>query len=131
MKKRKLASLRPWRRAARVRAKVRGTPARPRLSVFRSSRHIYAQLIDDVSSRTLLAVSDETLQSSPPAGDTKVSPPGGARRKEITAFWVGKELAERARGLGIRKVRFDRGAYAYHGRAAKVAEGARAGGLEL
>lgn len=97
------------RRRARVRGKIRGTAERPRLSVFRSNKHISAQLIDDVEGGTLAAAL------------------GGAG---VTAAGeVGKILAEKASKLGIKKVVFDRGGYKYHGRVKALAEGARKGGL--
>lgn len=112
------------RRHARIRAKVAGTPARPRLCVFRSARHITAQLIDDRSGKTLVAASDRDV-ASVPAGDAS----RGA--KVAVAFAVGKALAERAVAKHIAAVVFDRGGYAYHGRVRALAEGAREGGLDF
>jgi len=110
------------RRHRRVRKKVSGTPERPRLAVFRSARHIYAQLIDDTSARTLAAASS-------------LDPPIGAESrgegKLATSKAVGRLLAERAAERGITSAVFDRGGYKYHGRVAALAEGARDGGLEL
>jgi large subunit ribosomal protein L18 len=103
------------RRHLRVRRKIAGTAERPRLTVYRSNRHIYAQLIDDVSARTLAAASDREVQA---AGD-----------KKVTAKAVGTLIAQRAKGSGITTVVFDRGGRLYHGRIAAVAEGAREGGL--
>lgn len=105
------------RRHRRVRKSIVGTPERPRLAVFRSSRHIYAQIIDDTSGRTLVSAS--TL-----AGSTGSDPRSAAKA-------VGEDVAKRAIEAGIRKVTFDRGGFKYHGRVSQVAEGARAGGLEL
>lgn len=105
------------RRHRRVRKKIVGTPDRPRLTVYRSNRHVYAQLIDDVAGRTIAAAS--TLVEA--GGD---DPTGRARR-------VGKALAGRAREAGIEKVSFDRGGFKYHGQVRAVAEGAREGGLEF
>jgi large subunit ribosomal protein L18 len=105
------------RRRSRIRKKVRGTTERPRLSVFRSSKHIYAQIIDDDRGRTLVQASSRDL---------------GMRESCKTreaAGRVGKLLAERARQTGIEKVAFDRGGYLYHGRVKALAEGAREGGL--
>lgn len=121
------------RRSRRVRRRVRGASEQPRLSVFRSSRHIYAQLIDDENSRTLLAVNSLMLKDLPDRlGGTKSDKAAGStRRKESIALLVGKELGARAIKRGIRQVRFDRGPYKYHGRVAKVAEGAREAGLKL
>jgi large subunit ribosomal protein L18 len=105
------------RRHARVRRKVAGSAARPRLSVYRSNRHIYAQLVDDGTARTVASASDLG------AGD------GGG--KSDRAKQVGKDLAGRAKALGIERVVFDRGGRLYHGRVKAVAEGAREGGLQI
>lgn len=112
-------------RHRRIRARVQGTADRPRLSVFRSARHIAVQLIDDQASRTLLSVSDGQLPSAGPAGSAQ------ATRGVARAFAVGKLLAERARAQGIGRAVFDRSGYAYHGQVKAVAEGARAGGVDL
>ncbi len=108
------------RRHRRVRKKVRGTPQRPRLSVFRSSRHIYAQLIDDAAGRTIAAAS--TMEPEARTGST------GTRD---SAEAVGRRVADRAKAAGVTAVVFDRGGYRYHGRVAAVAEGAREAGLEF
>jgi large subunit ribosomal protein L18 len=105
------------RRHARVRRKVEGTASRPRLAVYRSNRHIYAQLIDDGAAATLAAASDAEIQGGP--GKTDVA-------KE-----VGKLIAGRAKDAGIERVVFDRGGRKFHGRVAAVAEGAREGGLHI
>ncbi|MDI3269434.1 MAG: 50S ribosomal protein L18 [Bacillota bacterium] len=109
------------RRHFRVRRKVYGTPERPRLSVFRSGKHIYAQVVDDTAGHTLVAASslDPALR-----GQVKGSTQEGAEA-------VGKILAQRALEKGIAKVVFDRGGYRYHGRIKALADGARAGGLEF
>jgi large subunit ribosomal protein L18 len=109
-----------YRRHLRVRQKLAGTAERPRLVVFRSLKHIYAQLVDDDRGVTLLGVSDasEGIQID---GTGKV-----ARGKA-----VGKLTAEKAKAAGIRKVVFDRAGYRYHGRVQAVADGAREGGLEF
>jgi large subunit ribosomal protein L18 len=106
------------RRHRRVRARVAGTPARPRLAVYRSNRGIYAQVIDDDAGRTLAAAS--TL----PLG-------GSSGTKSERAAEVGKLVAQRAREAGVEKVVFDRGGYLYHGRVKALADGAREGGLEF
>ena len=108
------------RRHARLRKKVSGTPARPRLVVNRSSRHMVAQLIDDVAGHTLAAAS--TLEADVRAleGD-----------KKAKAAKVGELLAARAREAGVTTVVFDRGGYLYHGRVAALADAAREGGLEF
>ena len=108
------------RRHRRVRKKVSGTAARPRLSVFRSNRHIYAQVIDDVSGRTLAAAS--TVESGLVAGPTATVEAARA---------VGRRVGERAKAVGVEAVVFDRGGFHYHGRVAGVADGARDAGLEL
>jgi large subunit ribosomal protein L18 len=108
------------RRHARLRKKVSGTPARPRLVVNRSSRHIVVQLIDDVAGHTLAAAS--TLEADVRAleGD-----------KKAKAAKVGELIAARAREAGVTTVVFDRGGYLYHGRVAALADAAREGGLEF
>jgi large subunit ribosomal protein L18 len=106
------------KRHARVRGKISGTAERPRLSVFRSEKHIYAQIIDDVAGNTLVAASSVEKDFGP--GSNKE-----AARK------VGKLVAERALAKGIEEVVFDRGGYIYHGRVQELAEGAREGGLKF
>lgn len=105
------------RRKKHIRKTVHGTPERPRLSVFRSAKHIYAQLIDDESGCTLVAASSLKAEQS-----------GGNR---AGAELVGKEIAEKATAAGIRTVVFDRNGFLYHGRVAALADAARAGGLEF
>lgn len=111
------------KRHLRVRRKVRGTADRPRLSVYRSLRHMYAQVIDDERSITLAAAStlDPAVRGRLTAGTGNVD----------AAREVGRELARRALEKGITKVVFDRGGNRYHGRVAAVAEGAREGGLQF
>ena len=108
------------RRHHRVRKHVSGTAERPRLAVFRSNRHIVAQVIDDRAGRTLAAASsvEKDLRS-------------GATGNRSTASTVGRMVAERARAAGVTRVVFDRGGFLYHGRVAAVADAARAGGLEF
>ncbi len=110
------------RRAFRVRNKIVGTPERPRLSVFRSSKHIYVQLIDDIKGVTLAATSTQ-------AKDVRGSTPYGGNKK--AAEVVGKRLAEIAKEKGIAKAAFDRGHYRYHGRIKALADAARKAGLEF
>lgn len=107
-------------RHRRVRGKIAGTAARPRLNVYRSEKHIYAQLIDDEAGHTLAAASsrDESLKNV-----------SGANREGAKA--VGALIAKRAQEKGIKSVVFDRGGYLYHGRVAALAEGARENGLEF
>jgi large subunit ribosomal protein L18 len=112
------------RRHTRVRAKVSGTPARPRLAVSRSNRHISAQLIDDLGGRTVAAAS-----SVEPALRAQLGDAGGATIAAAEA--VGRLVAARAKDAGITQAVFDRGGFAYHGRVAALADGARAGGLEF
>jgi large subunit ribosomal protein L18 len=107
------------KRHARIRLSLHGTTGRPRLSVFRSAKYIYAQVIDDSTGRTLAQASSR----EPSLADG----PG----KVAAAHAVGKALAERASAAGVRQVVFDRGGYQYHGRVRSLAEGAREGGLDL
>ncbi len=108
------------RRHARVRRRVQGTAEQPRLCVFRSLNHIYAQIIDDTQGHTLVAAS--TL-------DSEVRAALNSKDKTAQAEVVGKTLAERASAAGISKVVFDRGGYLYHGRVKALAKAAREGGL--
>jgi large subunit ribosomal protein L18 len=110
------------RRHERVRKKVQGTPGRPRLAVYRSEHHIYAQVIDDSAGRTLAAAStlDKTLRDQVKYGGNVEA----AKR-------VGQLVAERAQENGVRQVVFDRGGFAYHGRVAALADAAREAGLEF
>ena len=110
------------RRSARVRARVIGSVKRPRLAVFRSAKHISAQLIDDASGKTLAAATDAKMKKA----DAE-----GMEAKIAKAFAVGKDLAEKAKKAGITAAVFDRGGYTYHGRVKALADGARAGGLEF
>ncbi len=105
------------RRHRRVRKKVFGTAERPRLAVYRSNKHIYAQMIDDVAGRTI--VSSSTLVE------------GGDRDRTAQAKAVGSDLARKAKEAGIARAVFDRGGFRYHGRVKAVADAARQGGLEL
>lgn len=110
------------RKHARVRLKISGSAERPRLCIFRSSKHIYAQIIDDVSSTTLVAASsmDEALK-----GKLKYSGNKEAAKE------VGKLIGSKAIEKGIKSVVFDRGGYIYHGRIKEIADGAREAGLEF
>jgi large subunit ribosomal protein L18 len=103
-----------------VRKSVVGLPSRPRLTVFRSARHIYVQVIDDTSGRTMASAS--TLDASLR---------GAKNKKTDAAKSVGALIAERAKAAGVTSVAFDRGGYAYHGRIAALADAAREGGLEF
>jgi large subunit ribosomal protein L18 len=110
-----------YRRHRRIRVKVSGTAERPRLNVFRSLQHIYAQVIDDSKGTTLVAAS--TVDA-----DLRTTLEGA---KSDRAAAVGRLVAERAKAKGIEKVVFDRGGYLYHGRVKALADGARAAGLEF
>ena len=103
------------RRHVRVRNHLAGTGARPRLVVFRSLKHIAAQLVDDDARRTLMAVTDQGLEGT----------------KTQRAVEVGKRMAARAKESGVSKIVFDRAGYRYHGRVKALADGAREGGLEF
>jgi len=103
------------RRHFRVRKRVNGTAERPRLVVFRSDKHIYAQLVDDNAQRTLMTVTDNGLEG----------------KKVEKSFEVGKKVASLAKERGVTSIVFDRGGYLYHGRVKAVADGAREGGLEF
>src|SRR5579864_3820456 len=104
------------RRKLRIRQRVTGTSERPRLSVFRSLKHIYAQVVDDVAGKTLAHCSTLTKEVKPQAADSK---------KSDAAKLVGKTLAEQLKAKGITKIVFDRNGYLYHGRIKALAEGAR------
>jgi large subunit ribosomal protein L18 len=108
------------RRHLRVRKSVRGSAQRPRLVVFRSSKHIYAQVVDDDRGVTLVGASDRS---------TGIEVDGSG--KTAKSFALGRLIAARAKEKGIAKVVFDRGGYQYHGRVKAVADGARKGGLEF
>lgn len=113
--KRKTNNLR-LKRAYRVRAKIKGSSEKPRLSVFRSHKFIYAQLIDDLSGKTLASVSSIGMKGE---------------KKSNLASEVGKAIAHAAKKVGVTSAVFDRGRYLYHGRVKALAEGARSAGLKL
>lgn len=131
------------RRHLRVRKRLAGTTARPRLSVFRSSKHIYAQIIDDTTGRTLVTASSlepdlrkAGANAQPPKRAEGEAAPNGiagieANHKVALARAIGQALAERAKAHNISQVVFDRGGYQYHGRVAALAAGAREGGLDF
>lgn len=110
------------RRQRRIRMKISGTAGRPRLNVFRSLHHIYAQVIDDVAGHTLVAASTV---------DKEIAGQLEGKKKREQATIVGKIVAQRALDAGIQEVVFDRGGYLYHGRIKALADGAREGGLKL
>jgi large subunit ribosomal protein L18 len=105
------------RRKLRIRETISGSSERPRLSVFRSNKYIYGQIVDDVNGKTIVSVSTKELGSKTPKLDSSLS--------------AGIELAKRASEKGIKAVVFDRNGYIYHGRVQKFAEGSRQGGLEF
>ena len=107
-------------RHKRVRAKIFGTSQKPRLSVYRSNKHLFLQLIDDEKNKTLLSISDREFKLKKKN-----------LKKSDIAYEAGKLLAKKAEEKNIKKIIFDRGGYQYHGRVRKVAEGAREGGLEF
>jgi large subunit ribosomal protein L18 len=125
MNKNKQKNLKREIRHRRVRSRVTGVLERPRLSVFKANRHIYAQLIDDNAGKTLAAAS--SLEVSRKAGSAS----GGKAKKADIAKEVGKMVAAKAMAKNIKAVKFDRGGFAYHGRIKALAEGAREGGLEF
>lgn len=114
-----LKKARKIRRHKRIRSRVLGTKECPRLSVFRSNKHVYAQLIDDVSGKTLLTISSLAAKSK------------NKSKKTEDAKTVGTKLSEQAKAKGIKRICLDRGGFAYHGRVKALAEAAREGGLEF
>lgn len=110
------------KRKKRIRAKIRGTSKKPRLSVFRSNKSIYAQLIDDEKGQTLVFASEKEIGRKPKKG---------SQTKTEKARLVGEILGQKAVKKGIKQAVFDRGLYQYHGRIKALAEGARKGGLEI
>ena len=122
MKQQKLVNKQRWRRTNRVRKKLRGDAECPRLSVRRSNKHLYCQLIDDEAGKTIASAStrDKNL-----AGQIQYG--GNCEAAKI----VGLAIAERAKAVGIKRARFDRASYKFHGRVAELANAAREGGLEF
>jgi large subunit ribosomal protein L18 len=115
-----------YKRHKRVRARIRGTATVPRLCVFRSAKHIYAQLVDDEKGKTLATASDMELPTQKrTSNNPKLS------GKIAKSYEVGRLIAKKALGKKISKVVFDRGGYQYHGRVKALAEGAREGGLQF
>ncbi len=108
------------KRHQRIRNNINGTPERPRLCVFRSNKHMYAQIIDDVAGHTLCASSTKALEANL-EGTSNIE----------AAKAVGKDVAQKALALGIKEVLFDRGGYIYHGRVKELADAAREAGLEF
>jgi large subunit ribosomal protein L18 len=124
MNKQKAINKRRTRRKLHIRKRVFGSPEKPRLSVYRSNKHIYAQLIDDFSGATLASASTFSKEVSGALGDS----PGGGRKAAVE---VGKLIADRAKGAGVERVVFDRNGYRFQGRVAELANAAREGGLKL
>ena len=122
MRQQKTTNKQRWRRINRVRKKVRGDATRPRLSINRSNKHLYCQLIDDEAGKTIASAStrDQALAS-------KITYGGNVAAAKI----VGEAIAERAKAAGVSQIRFDRGSYKFHGRVAELANAAREGGLEF
>ncbi len=122
MRQQKLNNIRRWRRQNRVRNMVRGSADQPRLSVCRSNKHVYCQVIDDESGKTLAAAStrDKSLRE-------KIKNGGNCDAAKI----IGAAIAERALAAGVQRVKFDRGRYKFHGRVAMLANAAREGGLKF
>ena len=116
MEKSKLKTVRRQRRKTGIRKRVKGTPERPRLTVFRSLNHIYAQIVDDLDGKTLVSAS--TIKAS-----------GGGN--VAAAVEVGKQIAQKAKDAGISQLSFDRNGFRYHGRVKALADAAREGGLGL
>ncbi len=115
------------RRQERVRKRVRGTPTRPRLSVFKSAKHIYSQLIDDVHGHTIAAVSSLSPSFQDHAEKVEKASGGNIGGAKI----LGELIAEQARAKGITEIVFDRNGFLYHGRIRALAEGAREAGLQF
>lgn len=122
MKHQKALNVQRWRRKNRVRKKLRGDAERPRLSVYRTNKHLYCQVIDDETGKTLASAStrDRNL-----VGEIKYGGNCDAAKQ------IGAAIAERAKAVGVTQVRLDRGRYKYHGRVAELANAAREGGLEF
>jgi len=135
----KIKKLALKRRHQRVRVKIKGTKTRPRISVFRSNKHIYAQLIDDEKGQTLISASDFEIKKPATTESQKnseiqrlqASESQGLQGKAAVAHEVGQLLAAKALKQKIHQVVFDRGGYKYHGRIKALADGARAGGLKF
>jgi len=122
MRQQKLNNIRRWRRQNRVRKGIRGTADQPRLSVCRSNKHVYCQVVDDASGKTLAAAStrDKSLRE-------KIKNGGNC----VAAKIIGAAIAERALAAGVQRVKFDRGRFKFHGRVATLAAAAREGGLKF
>ncbi|HVZ93151.1 MAG TPA: 50S ribosomal protein L18 [Phycisphaerales bacterium] len=113
-------SIRRGRRRAGLRKRISGTPGKPRLSIYKSLKHIYAQVIDDLAGKTICSASTQSLEPAPAKSG------GNAGAAE-----VGKSIAEKAKAAGVTAVAFDRGGFRYHGRVKALADAARKGGLKF
>ena len=122
MKQQKVVNKQRWRRTNRVRKKLRGDAECPRLSVRRSNKHLYCQLIDDEAGKTIASASTR---------DKNLADQIGYGGNCDAAKIIGQAIAERAKEAGVTKARFDRGCYKFHGRVAELANAAREGGLEF
>ncbi len=111
------------KRKVSIRKKISGSPERPRVSILRSNKNIYAQMVDDTAGHTLVACDGKKAGA--------ITPPEGVTGKCAVAYSVGRALAEMAKAKGIDRVVFDRSGYLYHGRVAALARGLRDGGLEV
>ena len=132
MQNQKLLNQIKGRRERRVRQRVKGTSSRPRLSVFRSNTHIYAQLIDDTKQETLVSASSlEVKKPTSKGGNVSSRRVKKESKKTEEAKEIGKVIADKAKKLGIKSAVLDRGAYRYHGRVKFLTEGAREGGLKI
>ncbi|PJE69788.1 MAG: 50S ribosomal protein L18 [Candidatus Staskawiczbacteria bacterium CG10_big_fil_rev_8_21_14_0_10_38_10] len=124
------------RRHQKIRVKIKGTKKRPRLCVFRSAKHIYAQLIDDEKGQTIITASDLELKQTKTRSVKAAKTPADKEKKELSgklkvAYEVGKLTAEKAAKEKIENAVFDRGGFVYHGRIKALAEGVRDGGLKI
>ncbi len=116
------------RRHGRVRARISGTAQRPRVAVFKSNRHLYVQVIDDVTRKTLIGLGDVSKTSSAKKPAAKTVP---AESKVKSAFDIGQTIGSKLKASGITQVIFDRGGFKYHGRIKAVADGLRSGGVQV
>ena len=122
MKHQKSLNVRRWRRKNRVRKKLRGTTEQPRMSVHRTNKHLYCQIIDDEAGKTICSASTRDGELA-----DKVKYGGNCEAAKL----IGETIAEKAKAAGVKRVKFDRGIYKFHGRVAELANAAREGGLEF
>ena len=131
MNKAKKAQINKIRRAKRTRAKIKSVSDAPRLSVFRSNKDMYFQIIDDSIGKTLVSVHTKEIKNSKVNGKDKESDSGHKKNKTEIAFEAGKMIAKKAIEKKVEKVVFDKGSFRYHGRVRSAADGAREGGLKF